>query len=238
MAKLINQGEVEVTNRERFLIGGIGGLMPVLMFLATGDFARFFTNSFVLTAVGYCVRAIILFFVGGFVVCLYRDEKHRMKIFHLGLGAPAMIAGFLATQPNSIPTARAHMTLNGNFIAVVQAQVSPNRDELKRFTLPVPSPTAQFLEGLVGIQPKNVWFVISGSYLSFDNAKESAKKINDSHPDFHADVYAPYQDNPNYAVVIGANLTQSQAKALKAKAISAGLARDTYYKTFPNLPSP
>lgn len=250
MNEPINGGEMGggtvATNRERFYIGGVGGLMPVLVFLATGDFTRFFTHGYAATIAGYCVRAIILFFIGGFVVCLYRDENNRFKMFHLGLAAPAMIAGLIAAQSSPVPAPASasasvpgpNSALETGFIVAVYAQSSSNDDGLKRFTLPIPSPTAQFLEGLIGIPPKNVWFVVTGSYLSVDRAKASAKKINDTFHDFHADVYAPYGDNPNYAVVIGANLTQPEASALRNKAVSAGLSKDTYYKTFPNLPPP
>lgn len=157
-----------------------------------------------------------------------------------------MIAGLIAAQSGPPPTsASASASVSGpnsgldtGFVVAVYAQSSSNENGLKRFTLPVPSPGAQFLQGLVGIPPKNVWFVLTGSYLSLENAQASAKQINDTFHDFHADVYAPYEDNPNYSVVIGANLTQADASALRNKAVSAGLSKDTYYKTFPNLPPP
>ena len=220
--------------------------MPVLVFLATGDFARIFTHGYAGTIVGYCVRAIILFFIGGFVVCLYRDENNRFKMFHLGLGAPAMIAGLIAAQSGPVPAPASasasvsgpNSALDAGFVVAVYAQSSSNENGLKRFTLPVPRPGAQFLQGLAGIPPNNVWFVLTGSYISLDDAQAYAKQINDTFHNFHADVYAPYGDNPNYSVVIGANLTEADATALRNKAVSAGLSKDTYYKTFPNLPPP
>jgi energy-coupling factor transporter ATP-binding protein EcfA2 len=99
----------------------------------------------------------------------------------------------------------------------------------KLFTLPA---------ALTGAQPTRVWFVIAGSYSTPESALAAAATINKNFPDFHADVYAPYGTSPYYAVVIGANLTQSDASALTDKAIAAGLSNDAYYKTFPNLPSP
>jgi hypothetical protein len=208
------------------------------MFLATGDFQRFFSNAFGIMGVGYCVRAIILFFIGGFIAWLYPDETARIKVFLLGLGAPALIGGFLSTasNPTTAPVARA--VSSAGFVTAVYAQTTMSADELKRFTMPAPSPVAQFVEGLTGYQPKNVWFVIAGSFLSLDNAKAYAGKINSSFPGFHADVYAPYLDDPSYAVVIGAQLTLGDAKALRDRAVSAGLDKQTYYKTFPNLPLP
>ena len=43
-----------------------------------------------------------------------------------------------------------------------------------------------------------------------------------SFPGFPADVYATYLDNPNYAVVIGSQMTQADAKALRDRAVKAG----------------
>src|SRR6185436_3086374 len=119
-----------MTNRERFLIGGVGGLAPILMFLATGDFDRFFSNIAVLTAVGYLVRTVILFFIGGFVVCLYREEEQRMKLFQLGLGAPAMIAGFLASSSHAPPSQAAHLATPTAFVTVVHAQTNSPKGDL------------------------------------------------------------------------------------------------------------
>jgi hypothetical protein len=78
--------------------------------------------------------------------------------------------------------------------------------------------------------------VIAGSFLSKDSAAAYAKTINERYPAFHAEVYAPYLDNPSYPVVIGAHLTQADAKNLRDRAVNAGLSKQTYYKTFPNLP--
>jgi hypothetical protein len=155
-----------------------------------------------------------------------------MKLFQLGLGAPAMIAGFLSSSAVSLPFSSASV------ITVVHAQTSAASIaiEPKRFTAPPPGPFDQFIEGLTGARPDKYWFVIAGSFVSLDRAKAYAQKINSSHPTFHADVYAPYNDNPNYPVVIGANLTQAQAKVLRDKAVNAGLSKQTYYKLFPELP--
>lgn len=227
-----------MTGRQRFLIGGVGGLAPVLMYLATGDFQRFFANAYGIMGIGYCVRAIILFFIGGFIAWLYPDETSRVKVFLLGLGAPAMIGGFLSAASNATTLPGAGAVTSTGFIAVVHAQTKGNSYDVKRFTLPAPSRYDQFVEGLVGYHPKNVWFVIAGSFSSLDNARASAATINSKFPGFHADVYAPYPDDPFYTVVIGAQLTEEDAQALRDRAVKAGLGNQTYYKTFPNLPLP
>ncbi len=77
-----------MSNYQRFFIGSIGGLTPVFMFLYAVDFERYFNDTSTLKLIGYCVRVIILFFVGGFVAYLHNDENKPFKLFEIGMGAP------------------------------------------------------------------------------------------------------------------------------------------------------
>jgi sporulation related protein len=221
-----------MSNRERFLTGGVGGLAPVLMFLVTRDFERFFSNIAVAMILGYLIRASIVFFIGGFVASLYRDETQRLKVFQLGLAGPAMIAGFLSASPTA---PAASVSSVAGFLVAVHAQAAANGDNIKQFTLPDLGPVDQFFEGLTGAQPKNVWFVIAAAFSSVDKAKAYAASVNKGFPGFHADVYGPYH-TPYYSVVIGAHLTQAEAKALRDKAVSAGLPKETYFDIPRDLP--
>jgi hypothetical protein len=231
-----------VSNYRRFIIGGIGGLAPVLMFLIAVDWEEYVVGATTLKVVGYCVRVIVLFGVGGFVAYLHSDERTPFKLFEIGLGAPALIAGYITTSLVSISAPHINpntsRTVGFSVVSTVHAQTVPPSHQLKKFTLPEQSPTGQFLQGLIGVAPKNVWFVIVGSHLKVEDANSQADSINKAHGDFRAEVYAPYGDNPYYAVVIGAHLTQKEAKALRDKAVNEGLPKDSYYKTFPNLPPP
>ena len=231
-----------MSNSQRFIIGGIGGLAPVLMFLVAVDWERYVVDASTLKVIGYCVRVIVLFFIGGFVAYLHGDEEQPFKLFEVGLGAPALIAGYITTSlvPSLPSTSNQGDHANASFsiIASAYAQPKSTTDNIKRFTLPALSPAAEFFEGFLGSQPKNVWFVIVGSHLHVEDAIAQANRINDKYHEFKAAVYEPYGNNPYYAVVIGANLTQSEAKDLREKAVSAGLPKDTYYKTFSNLPPP
>jgi hypothetical protein len=224
-----------MTNMQRFLIGGAGGLAPLAMLLATVDFARVFEQPTLFVVLGYIFRAALFFGIAGFVAYLQNDEQKPFKTFQLGLGVPAMIASYIATGPTlppAAPTAPPAMVM-----VVYAAEIGPQAGNgVKQFTLPPTGAVGQFVEGLTGGRSPNVWFVIVSAYASLNDAQAAAQKINNGKPGFHADVYAPYQDSTSYSVVIGANLTQDQAKALQQKAVSAGLGASTYYKTFSSLP--
>jgi hypothetical protein len=75
--------------------------------------------------------------------------------------------------------------------------------------------------------------VIAGSHLKLEDASKQASEIGRKWPKYRGEVYAPYGNNPYYAVVIGANLTYEDAQALRRKAIQDGLPNDTYLWTFP-----
>jgi hypothetical protein len=120
-------------------------------------------------------------------------------------------------------------------LTVVYAQATASNG-VKQFSLPKPSFSAQLIQGLTGAQPSNVWFVLIGSYPSLTDALNNAKTLKSRFPAFQVDVYAPNQSISNYSLVIGANLTEAQAQALREKAVAAGMPAS--YRTFSNLPLP
>jgi hypothetical protein len=226
---------------QRFLIGGIGGMAPILMFLANVDFDKYFVDIITLRLIGYLVRVAILFLIGGFTAYLYKDEKNHVKIFQLGMAAPALVAGYintasLPTHINTTSVPRYSSILNIMAPSMAYAQTEVQHVVIKKYTLPYQSKAKEFWEGLSGRQSENIWFVITGSFLNSEDAVVEAKRINLQFPDFKAEIYDKYKDDPYYTVVIGAHLTQEQAKKLRDKAIKSGLRKDTFYSSPPNLP--
>ena len=99
--------------------------------------------------------------------------------------------------------------------------------------MPEESSIQQFWRGLIGSSPKKVWFVIIGSHKKLKDAQEQVEQIIEMPNDFTAEIYAPYGENPYYAVIIGANLTYKEAQQLRQAAIKTGLPKDAYLWTFP-----
>ena len=234
-----------ISGYKRFLIGGIGGLTPVFALLIAVDFAKNIVDTNTTAqAIGYLVRAAALFAMGGFVAWLHETEDKPFKLFEIGLGAPALIAGLITTnslasgsrQQASIlePVQIIAYRLVPSAYAQPASEPVPAPPPIKNFA-PAPQTTTQgFLEGLLGVRPNNVYYVIAGSHKALDDAKRQAERINAKYRgEFSAEVYAPYAENPYYAVVIGANMTKSEAKSLQARAVKGGLPGDTYLWTFP-----
>jgi len=218
-------------------VGGVGGIAPVLINLFVIDLAAILIKVTFLVVISYLIRVIALFVVGGFVAYLNK-ERDLYKVFQLGIAAPALITAIIngnnvtAPKPN-VTVPRAASTYYITFFPTPAYAQAPNRDDIKQYTLPKETALQQFNRGLFGTTSKNIWFVIAGSHLTKEDAEQATQQIRQR--GFSADVYAPYGDNPYYAVVIGANLTLPEAQKLRVKAIEEGLRRDTYLWTFPEL---
>jgi len=192
--------------------------------------------------ISYLIRVVILFAVGGFVAILNRGEDDPFKVFQLGIAAPALITAFINGNNVTIlkTPANPHAAISTirfsaeytSLIPSTYAQASEQK-EIKKFSLPKETAIQQFYRGILGSTPKNVWFVIAGSHLKEEDAERQAQQLRAK--GFSADVYAPYGGNPYYAVVIGAQLTLSEAQQLRLRAINAGLPKDTYLWTFPSV---
>jgi hypothetical protein len=229
--------------RNRFLIGGLGGLAPVILFFATVDFERYYVESTALKTFGYFFRGALLFVIGGFVAYLHESEISKFKIFEIGLGAPALLAGILTSasisnQVKNKPESSTTISYS-IFSFIPEARAEPraininneiNVSELKKFTVPS---SEQVLDGFLGIPPKSIWYVIAGSHINYEDAKKQATKINSQNlilrgKPIRAEVYAPFPGNSYYGVVIGENLSKSEAQMLRNAVVSKGLPKDTY----------
>ncbi len=90
-----------MTSHKRFLLGGGGALMPVLVSFLAVDIGAALDNQVNLTTgniIGFSLRYIILFIVGGFVAYLHEDEQKPFKLFELGIAAPALITSLITAQ--------------------------------------------------------------------------------------------------------------------------------------------
>lgn len=222
---------------QKVMVGGLGALMPIVVNLLVVDLHVLFLDLTLVAFLAYLVRVIILFCLGGIVAFLHTDENSPLKLFQLGLAAPALITGLLNGAQIEVPKAplpaHAEPSASTYFVPLVYAQTTRGT-EVKTFSLPKETLGEQVQRGLIGSVPTRVWFVIAGSYSSQENAERSAKQIEREFgpKGFKPVVYAPYGGNPYWAVVIGSNLTSQEAQQLRQRAITAGLPKDTYLWTF------
>lgn len=218
--------------RQRFLIAGIGGITPVLLSLVVIDLRTLLLNVTALAIATYAIRAAALFAVGGLIGWLHRNEVDPVKLFQLGIAAPALITAAINGGRVTLPQVSGPQTAQSSWGIVAPAYAEPTGEShLKRFSLPRETATQQIFRGLFGSVPKNVWFVIAGSHGTRNAAEKQARDIRAR--GFRAEVYAPYDGNSRYSVVIGAQMTHAAARRLRHNAIVLGLPKDTHLWTFP-----
>ncbi len=92
-------GEKPLTTRNKILIGGLGALTPIIMNLLVIDLENLLLNLTIISVIAYIIKVAILFYIGGIVAYLNKDEQKPIKLFQLGIYAPAMIIAFMNTNP-------------------------------------------------------------------------------------------------------------------------------------------
>lgn len=132
-----------------FLWGGIGALVPSILTFTLVDHevvaryvAGFAEGQTTYDAVGYGVRILVLFVLGGFWAFLHRSEREPMKLVQLGMLAPAMITGMInAANLSEARHPGADTAFSLALIASAWAQEQP---------VAPPSPIDEFVRGLLG----------------------------------------------------------------------------------------
>lgn len=220
--------------RQKIIIGGLGALTPIIMNLLVVDINVLVINLTLFAFIGYAIRVVILFYLGGIVAFLHKNENSPVKLFELGIVAPALITALLNANQVKVTkdVAQIEGTKTASIISSAYAQPASKKN-FKTFSLKEESPTQQIWRGLTSSSPKDVWFVIVGSHLKLEDAHKQVELINKEWKDFKAEVYEPYGENIYYAVVIGSNLTHEEAQQLRQKALLSGFSEDTYLWTFP-----
>jgi CheY-like chemotaxis protein len=123
---------------ERLALGGLGGLAPYVLVIATMEaetinstLRNFLNADGIAWTAGYLVRGVMLFFLGAFWVYLHPSESSKVKLFELGIVAPAMLAALLQANVNKVVvrTSSVETEYAASFvISVAYAQTGPEYD--------------------------------------------------------------------------------------------------------------
>jgi hypothetical protein len=93
-----------MTLLERLLLGGLGGATPIVVqavFTAEGEqIVRWLMtlDAHWLELLGFLIKAVFLFLLGALWAYLHKSERDRLKVFQLGIVAPAVLAGMISAQ--------------------------------------------------------------------------------------------------------------------------------------------
>jgi serine/threonine protein kinase len=98
---------------------------------------------------------------------------------------------------------------------------------------PAPSAKVQPVVSGVGGRRAQVWSVIVAAYGSRQPAENRSRKMAKAWPNFKWSVSEQRAGKTYYLVVIGQNLSEDEAAALRNRAVASGLPRDAYIKKLP-----
>ncbi|VAW62407.1 hypothetical protein MNBD_GAMMA08-1103 [hydrothermal vent metagenome] len=227
----------------RLIIGGIGGIAPIIISLLVVDLSSLLNDLHTMDAIGLAIRCTVLIFIGGLVGYLHQDETEPFKVFQLGIAAPALlttaingygVVGSGASSYKELKTAN-NQSNNWSLNLISSAHAAEAKSAPKiyvnthAFQEPKISNIERFFRGLIGRRVSNKgddWFVIVGSHTNSKKAKRQVNALKSKN--YLAKIYQPVNGSAHYAVAIGANLDRKEAKKLRKKAIHKGLPKDSY----------
>jgi hypothetical protein len=149
-------GRRESRGYSRFLWGGMGALAPTVVSLAILDhssIADYVSNIDEKTfkLIGYGFRVLALFAIGGLWAYFHRSEVEPLKLFQLGVVAPAMITGMInASNVSAQAPAGDSAWLDFRFSLVSSAYAREVTPPEPPPAPDQPSPVDQFIEGVFG----------------------------------------------------------------------------------------
>jgi len=213
---------------KKIFIGGLGALTPIIMNLLVIDLEVLLINLTFYSVLGYSIRVIVLFYLGGLIAYLHKDEVNVVKIFELGIVAPALITALLNAGQIDVAKMKAQTATNPigsiSFVSAAYAQTEAQQDttkmEVKTFSLPEETKMQQFLRGfgLSRLSDRKGFYVIVGSHETIDEARQQVQQIQAQTKDFTPEIYEHFRDRPGYSVVIGEHLTKVEALQLEKSA--------------------
>lgn len=228
-----------MTVTQRFLFGGLGSVLPILLNLLAVDAKTMFTDFVPAVFAGYVVRCAILFALGGAVILVFHaDETRISKIVQLGMVAPALItqmlnAGNAAPQSASI----SGQFMTGMVSVAYAGEPEQTKNEGHETCCPKVRDFAEeeqklntFISGLTGDRNIKTFYVMSGiPRTDLRNAVDDAaqtvvtlreKKLlrteENKNEELRAEVfvYLPYKVLKGFSVVLSQGMEKKQAEQL------------------------
>jgi len=232
---------------QRFYIACLGALTPIITNLLVVDLNTTLSNLSLIEGLNYAIRLAALCASACVVVFLNSDEIRPVKLFQLGVMAPALLTSLIngatislkanaqASQTSAIQTSLPQKSEFPSFIGSAFAQAgpmtSPQTPPLKDCLLPAELSTSQqILKGLIGLIPDNKWYIVVGSYGALPGAIDDATQIRARFGAKYSVAICKPLGLPDaqYRVVIGENLTYADATRFKVDAITAGFGDNTW----------
>jgi hypothetical protein len=242
---LFNRG-IYMGPTQRFFIACLGALTPIITNLLVVDLNTSLTNLHMIDGMTYAIRLFALCAAACVVVFLNSDEQRPVKLFQLGIMAPALLTSIIngaaisakangqgsqsATLQAPAPQKSGSFSLVGSAFAQTGPVTQPAAFAKDCLVPAELSATQQIFKGLIGLVPDNKWYVVVGSYAALPGATEDAAQISARFGTKYSVSICKPLSNPDtqYRVVIGENLSYADGTRLKVDAIAVGLPQNTW----------
>ena len=144
--------------KQKLLIGGLGGITPLVAGVLVLDapvLDAYVQKLFIPTArgelylFGYALKGLLVFGIGMFWAYLHRSERNLLKIYQLGIVAPAIIVGLIDTtelRKHKKPRIEYRETTSDRQIDQLKSPKSDGQGFLERFA-PIRSAQAACPQG-------------------------------------------------------------------------------------------
>jgi hypothetical protein len=159
------------------------------------------------------------------------------KWIYVGLAAVILIVVLAAAMrhkdsaPVAIPAATA--TTQDRQVPATDPTIAESAGPVEAPSLPVtPAPRPEAPQAVSRPHEKKAsgWSVIVGAYGFREPAEKRMREMTKRWPNFEISVLESHAEKTPFLVVLGRNLSEDQAQALRKRAIESGLPGDTYIK--------
>lgn len=214
------------------LLASIGALMPLIMSLYFAEFEVLKQNFTTTIFIGYLIKVIILVTIGGLIGYFYRSETSGMKLFQLGIAAPAIMLGLINEQRlgssegrEANPNTTALFSLNiptnyfvkGNLNGQQDTTIRFHEAQILQYDYPEESAKEELFRGFKGKKITNIWFLMYDSYSDLKEARITIVDLQNLYPDLGIQLYQSVQDPEKYDVIVGAHLEYTEGLKLQEK---------------------
>jgi hypothetical protein len=218
------------------LVGAIGGLVAAISKMLAIDAPELLSainrglDGEVTDAGAALFITTPLLVMLGAIVCAFIEEDKALKVLAIGCSAPALVAPW--TSGSVKPS---QLSASNTFVSSAYAQ-SGNQSQIAQsgFSLSDRIEALSYAFGIKKIEDKKYW-VIVGSFKSYEDAKEKAQQINKLSPELNALATGRRPGNQYYPVIVGGQngpLKLDEARNLATQATESPAVSESYLSAY------
>lgn len=194
-----------MSKKERFLYGGLGACIPMLLQLLQVDAKLMFVGFSTVVFAGYVVRSVVLFALGGTLAAAHKNGVSPLQLIQLGMAAPALLLSFVNGQNVQLPSTPAMSQIrivSYADAATVSPAVRIGEWEVKEFR----PPERSFKQAIFSQASDQIYFIVYHESSDIRDIANTAIAIRDElkhkNLNIQPSIYTP-PDHSRYFITLG-----------------------------------